>query len=377
MTQLLMKDVEEATGTNGMTAVSTFAGCGGSSTGHRLAGFKMLWASEFVDHAANSYAANKADYTKLDRRDIREVTSSDILNSIGLDVGELDLFDGSPPCSAFSTAGKRAEGWGQAKSYSTGKNQVVDDLFFEYARLVKEIQPRAFIAENVTGLVKGTAKGYFKLIYRELVEAGYKVNAYIIDAHHSGVAQQRQRLIFIGARNDLGITPTPPPRLNPPLRISDITPYAIGAGNGKLGLEKNPKSGFMRGVRPASQPIGTLGSGIPFPNSNSPSCYLITDRARDPYAIDLIDPETNFSLDLGDSETSRRFRARAHRAFGDNPLCRLPALKELREFSGFPIDFTLTGNYHNRLERLGRAVPPQMMAHISKHVRDTILNPQS
>lgn len=371
--KLSMRDVREKTGTNGMTAISTFAGSGGSSTGHRLAGFKMLWASEFVDKAVDTYAKNKSEYTKINSRDIREVTAEDIMREAGVRRGELDLFDGSPPCSAFSTAGKRQAGWGESKDYSTGKNQVVDDLFFEYARLVRGVQPRAFIAENVPGLVRGSAKGYFKLILRELSDAGYTVKAYIIDAHRSGVPQERQRLFFIGAREDLGVTPTPPRRLKRIPTIADVAPYALGAGNGTLGVESNPATGFQRGVRPATKPLGTLGAGIPFPVSNSPSMYLVTNRSSDPHA-NLIDPETGESLDIGRKMTGTRFRGRAIRAFGPTALPRLATLRELREFAGFPLDYELTGNFSNRVERIGRAVPPVMMSHISAHVRDTILS---
>lgn len=103
---------------NGFNAISTFSGCGGSSTGYRMAGFKILWASEFIDAARESYAANKAPYTILDGRDIRQVKPEDILTAINLKPGELDLFDGSPPCASFSTAGKREAGWGKVKKYS-------------------------------------------------------------------------------------------------------------------------------------------------------------------------------------------------------------------------------------------------------------------
>lgn len=368
---LTMDDVRASTGTNGMSAISTFAGSGGSSTGHRLAGFKVLLASEFVDKAAETYRANAAPYTKIDTSDIRDVSASDLLSATGLGIGELDLFDGSPPCSAFSTAGKRDAGWGQEKIYSTGKVQIVDDLFFEYARLVKEMQPRAFIAENVTGLVKGTAKGYFKLILQALTDAGYRVKAYIVEAQHSGVPQERQRLIFIGARNDLGVDPTPPRKLSSSPAINTVVPYSLGAGNGTLGVHKR-RSGFDRGLRHASKPLGTVGAGKSFPVSKSPSSVMITDRMRDPHA-DGVDPETGSTLSIGQGAYASTIRARAAMTFGANALARYATLAELRALSGFPVDYALTGDYNNRHERIGRAVPPVMMAHISAHVRDTIL----
>src|SRR5690606_15973106 len=88
---------------NGFTAASTFSGCGGSSLGYRMAGFRVLYANEFVEAARETYRANAADYTFLDDRDIRQVKSSDVLDAMGLEPGQLDLLDGSPPCASFST----------------------------------------------------------------------------------------------------------------------------------------------------------------------------------------------------------------------------------------------------------------------------------
>ena len=189
-----------------LVVASTFSGCGGSCLGYKQSGFQVAYAAEFVDAAANTYAANFPE-TFLDRRDVREVTGSQILRSIDRKRGDVDLFDGSPPCSAFSSAGKREKGWGKVSSYSDTK-QRVDDLFFEYIRLVEEVQPRTFVAENVAGLVKGAAKGYFLQIIRKMRSIGYRVEARVLNACHLGVAQSRARVIFIGVRDDLGVDPS-------------------------------------------------------------------------------------------------------------------------------------------------------------------------
>lgn len=210
---------------NGFTAVSTFSGCGGSSLGYKMAGFKVLWANEFIPAAQEVYRLNHPQ-TILDTRDIRQVQPSDILDAIGMKPGELDLFDGSPPCASFSTAGKREAGWGKVKKYSDTQ-QRTDDLFYEYARLVKGVQPKVFIAENVSGLVKGTAKGYFKLILKELEECGYNVRAKVLDAQWLGVPQMRQRLIFVGVRRDLGLEPAFPKPLPYRYTVRDALPWIV------------------------------------------------------------------------------------------------------------------------------------------------------
>src|SRR3954467_22716 len=89
---------------NGCSAASTFSGCGGSSLGYRMAGFRVLYANEFIEEARRCYAANMAPHTVLDGRDIRTVQPQDILDRIGLGVGDLDLLDGSPPCASFSSS---------------------------------------------------------------------------------------------------------------------------------------------------------------------------------------------------------------------------------------------------------------------------------
>lgn len=105
-------------------------------------------------------------------------------------MGELDLLEGSPPCAAFSTAGKRSATWGRTKAYSETA-QRSDDLFFEYARLLAGLRPRAFVAENVSGLVKGVAKGYFLRIRQALADLGYRVGAARIS---SGVTSRTSRV---------------------------------------------------------------------------------------------------------------------------------------------------------------------------------------
>ena len=200
---------------NGYSVVSTFSGAGGSCLGFRMAGYRALWASEFIEHAANTYAANAPD-VPLDRRDIREIDPSEILERVGLDVGALDVLEGSPPCASFSASSMKLghRGWGEEVAYS-GKRQRVDDLFWEYARIRDGLRPRVFVAENVTGLARGVSRGYFKEILARLSE-GYRVAARALDAQWLGVPQARQRIIFVGVRDDLDLEigpafPTPLP----------------------------------------------------------------------------------------------------------------------------------------------------------------------
>jgi DNA (cytosine-5)-methyltransferase 1 len=309
---------------NGFNAISTFSGGGGSSTGYRMAGFKVLWANEFIDAARDTYRANMAPHTILDGRDIRQVSASEILTAIKMKPGDLDLFDGSPPCSSFSTAGKRQAGWGQVKKYSD-KAQRTDDLFFEFIRLLRDLKPKTFVAENVSGLVKGAAKGYFIEIMRELKASGYRVSCKVLDAQWLGVPQARQRTIFVGVREDLGLDPVHPRPLSYQYSVRDVHPHLIEEKRG------GTKDNWQSTIRPASSIVASGGTV-------SPTAYL-----------------SGGSFYRTATETRRL------------------TIEELKPLCGFPDDYILNGSYAQQWERCGRSVPPVMMSHIAAAVRDNIL----
>ena len=256
---------------NGYRLVSTFSGCGGSCLGFEMAGYRVLWASEFVPAAQEVYRLNHPG-VHLDTRDIREVGATSVLDEIGLGVGEIDVLEGSPPCASFSTAGKREAGWGKVKAYSDTR-QRVDDLFFEYARLVGGLQPKVFVAENVSGLVKGTAKGYFKEILAALKAAGpgYVVEARLLDAQWLGVPQMRQRIIFQGVRRDLaeryGVRPAWPTPLPYRYSVREALPWIVRqADNGGFG------GGEMRSADAAASP--TIGASPQTGNGRYPASLV-------------------------------------------------------------------------------------------------------
>ena len=179
------------------TVISTFAGCGGSSLGYSIAGFKELLAVEWDAHAVECLRAN---FPGLDvyHGDIHDLTVDEILRRTGLKPGQLTVFDGSWPCQGFSTAGSRI--------FDDERNQ----LFREFVRLLRGLRPVAFVGENVSGLVKGKMRLIFADTLREMKASGYRVSARLLDSAYFGVAQHRQRIVFVGIRDDLGIEPSHP-----------------------------------------------------------------------------------------------------------------------------------------------------------------------
>jgi DNA (cytosine-5)-methyltransferase 1 len=359
---------------NGYNAISTFSGCGGSSLGYKMAGFRVLWASEFIPPAQETYRANHKG-TILDTRDIRKVSPEDILSAIGKKPGEIDLMDGSPPCASFSTAGKREAGWGKVKKYSDTK-QRTDDLFFEFTRLLTGVQPKVFVAENVSGLVKGTAKGYFLEILAALKGCGYRVKCKVLDAQWLGVPQTRQRTIFVGVREDLGADPVHPSPLPYRYTVRDALPWvekAVHDTSGPYGcgdITHRPSSAITVGV-------------------NSLSSYHFRVEAESDISRYCTGREWE-KLSPGEQSDKYFNLVRTHPDKPVPTICsshgspgiasvthpiekRKFSIAELKRLCGFPDDFVLTGSYAQQWERLGRAVPPVMMSHVAATVRDKIL----
>jgi DNA (cytosine-5)-methyltransferase 1 len=187
---------------NEYNVFGTFICGGGSTMGYKLSGFNHLGGVEIDPKIAKVYQLNhKPKHLFLE--DIRHfVKRSDIPDELY----NLDLLDGSPPCSSFSMAGNREKDWGKKKVFKEGQaEQVLDDLFFEYIALAKKLQPKIVLAENVKGLIQGNAKLYVKKIFKAFDEAGYNVQLFLLNAASMGVPQKRERVFFICQRKDLNL----------------------------------------------------------------------------------------------------------------------------------------------------------------------------
>ena len=170
--------------------------------GYKLAGFEHLGGVEIDPKIADIYKANhKPKYLYV--QDIREFNKRTDLPD---ELFNLDLLDGSPPCSSFSMAGNREKDWGKTKVFKEGQAlQTLDDLFFDYIALAKKLQPRVVLAENVKGLIQGNARSYVRKIKAGFEDAGYKVQLFLLNAASMGVPQKRERVFFICQRNDLNL----------------------------------------------------------------------------------------------------------------------------------------------------------------------------
>jgi DNA (cytosine-5)-methyltransferase 1 len=182
------------------TVFSCFACGGGSTMGYKLAGFDVLGCNEIDPKMMEAYRTNhKPKYSYLE-----PIQTFKLRKDLPKELYNLDILDGSPPCSSFSMAGNREKDWGKEKKFREGQSeQVLDNLFFDFIDLAKELQPKVVVAENVKGLLLGNAKEYVRKIYREFDQAGYYCQHWLLDASKMGVPQRRERVFFICLRKDL------------------------------------------------------------------------------------------------------------------------------------------------------------------------------
>lgn len=309
------------------TVVSTFAGIGGSSLGYSMAGYRELLAVEWGDRPVATFRANFPD-VPVHHGDIAALSVDDALRITGLKPGELDVFDGSPPCQGFSMAGRR----------------VMDDprnrLFQEFVRLLRGFAPRAFVMENVSGMVSGRMRLIFVDILRELRAAGYRVSASVLDAAYFGVPQHRRRIIFVGVREDLDREPSHPLAQN---RLFG-PPREVDASERWLTQREQDGARAHRARHRAK------GNGFGF--------QVLTERKPAPtWPRTQIIQTSPLWLEQGD-----RLRA--------------PSMAELHWIGSFPTRFVFTGGYDAAWAGIGNCVPPLFMRAIAEHVRGILETPR-
>lgn len=187
---------------NGLKVFSCFHCGGGSTMGYKLAGYDVLGGVEIDPKMMQIYRQNhnpKHSY-------LMGVQDFKNLKDLPDELYNLDILDGSPPCSSFSMSGLREKAWGEKKKFREGQaEQVLDDLFFDYIAIAKKLQPKVVVAENVKGLVQGAARGYVKEIFTGFRKAGYECQLFLLNAAAMGVPQKRQRTVFIARRSDLNM----------------------------------------------------------------------------------------------------------------------------------------------------------------------------
>ena len=189
---------------NGLKVFSCFACGGGSTMGYKLAGYDVIGDLEIDKKMNEIYVANhNPKYNFLmDIRDFNNLPK----DQIPQELFELDILDGSPPCTTFSMAGKREKTWGKKKKFREGqKEQTLDDLSFIFIDTVAKLRPKFVVMENVEGLMKGNAWKYVQDIYKKFQDIGYSVKHWLLRGEYMGIPQRRHRVFFIATRMNVDL----------------------------------------------------------------------------------------------------------------------------------------------------------------------------
>lgn len=213
--------------------VASFFHCGGGSTmGYKLAGYEVIGGADIDPQMVALYRANHHPKHSFEMGISEWNDLPD--DQIPPEFFDLDILDGSPPCSVFSMAGKREEKWGTEHAFREGQaTQRLDDLFAHFIRTAKRLQPKVIVAENVKGLILGNAKGYVREIMAEMREAGYRPQLFLLSSARMGVPQARERTFFIATRNDL----------EAPLLTLKFSETPITVGDAFKGVAKEKQNG--------------------------------------------------------------------------------------------------------------------------------------
>lgn len=319
---------------NAPTIISTFAGCGGSSLGYSMAGYKELLAVEWDDNAVETFKLNFPD-VPVYHGDIAKLSVDECLSLTGLQPGELDVFDGSPPCQGFSTAGKRM--------LDDPRNQ----LFKEYIRLLRGLKPKVFVMENVSGMIKGKMKLIFAEVMRELKASGYNVKCQLMNTMYFNVPQSRQRLIFIGIRDDLDIAPSHPKPEHKPIPVKNCFHNSVDRLKGEWLDRWN------------AIPAGGNWQDLPKRLINGKAKYSNFHRKLHP-------KKPSHTIGKEEHFLSHRFY------HWDEP--RYINDVELARIGSFPDKFQFIGDCKMKHNRIGNSVPPLFMRSIARHIRTEILD---
>lgn len=327
------------------TVISTFAGCGGSSLGYKLAGFKELLAIDFDDNSVKTFKLNFPE-VPIWQKDITQIKAKEILDFCNIKPGELDVLDGSPPCQGYSQMGNR--------KLLDPRNR----LFESFIYLIHELQPKVFVMENVSGQIQGIMKGIFKEILSKLKAENYIVKVKLMNAKYYNVPQSRQRLIYIGVRRDLKKEPSFPIPIMNLIKIRQLLPIKLTEED--LAIEKK--------INWDSIPIKYF--------------KLITPGHTLSYKF----PNKFYSWRLLDKN---KVCVTINKSVSGNMACPLfieieGQLRPLpinlaKKCGSFPEDFNFNIfdnpllNYKNTINRIGNAVMPNMMKAIALNIKENIL----
>lgn len=328
---------------HGLRVFSTFSCGGGSSMGYKLAGFDVVGCCEIDPEMMETYRTNLSPRHPY-LMPIQEFNKIPV-DRLPPELMELDVLDGSPPCSVFSMAGNREKDWGVERQFREGQaEQRLDDLFFHFIETARRLQPKVVVAENVTGMLRGNARGYVKEIFAQFRGAGYDPQLFKLNAADMGVPQARERVFFICRRSDLGL-PTFEMDFSEPKIILKKAIDGLRADDESLllGAETAIRRLWMKTV-PGNTLETAAGKGQHFTNIRLSYNKVAPTMACSSWYLHPTEP----------------------RVFSDLENCRIQT---------FPDDYRFPPGRRKSQYVCGMSVPPLMMQRIALRIASGLLEP--
>ncbi len=339
-----------------LNAIDLFCGCGGLSYGFEKAGYNILLGIDNDAKALETFELNHKG-SKSICGDITKITyEKDIKPLIGDKT--IDVIIGGPPCQGMSLSGPR--------KFDDPRNK----LYLTYIRLVEEIKPKAFVIENVPGLV-GLFGGQIKdSIIQKFTDLGYEIQYKILCAADYGVPQNRKRVVFVGMRKGHFEYPqTNPKAISCRMALSDLPTLENELGSENAPYLTDAQNDYQKLMRK---------------NSNVVKNHVAANHSEKVKEIISLVPDGGNYKDLPDEyRNSRNFHVAWTRFASDKPAPtidtghrhhfhykynRVPTVRECARLQSFPDDFVFLGNKTQQFRQVGNAVPPLMAQCIAEQL---------
>ena len=394
--QYTLAELKKSSDRKLFNVVSFFAGGGGSSCGYKLAGGDIICVNEFQQVHADTYSANWPD-TSVIVDDIRKIEPQQIQQVIG--GVEIDILDGSPPCPPFSMSGTKRKGWGKEKTAYGAKMKNIEDLTFEQVRMVKTLQPKVIICENVKGLTMDYARDYLNMMIKEFEDCGYIMTHKVLNAWEHGVPQKRQRVFMVGVRNDVAdkigmnwmtinsIYPEPDNNGKPVIEdaIRDLQTDPKNVAQAKElceAMTKSAKYKWLKRLEKNPENVASVGDNVVKPWYEK----LIAHRER---MIERVEgyskpvPEAKFSF----FQSRRVPWHQASHTLSEQGLMtslavhlhpaedRVYTTYEAARLMTLPNDYIQTGSLNDKLARIGLMVAPICLKNLVESIYTKVLEP--
>lgn len=330
-----------------LTTIELFAGAGGLALGVEKAGFHAIGAVEFDHNACETLRLNRSCWNIFEG-DIAELTAKNLLNAYGIPAGELDLLSGGAPCQAFSYAGKRL-GFGDTRG----------TLFHHYAEFLRQLRPKAFIFENVKGLLTHDGGRTYETMLEVFSQAGYSVQKELLNAWDYDTPQKRERLMTVGIRNDIAdhcqFSFPEPTGKRPVLRdvLTDVPPSPFTPyGEKKIRLfELVPQGGNWKSINPA------------IAKEYMKSCWdLGGGKTGILRRLSMDEPSLTILTSPSQKQTERCHPTETR------PL----TVRESARIQGFPDEWQFCGSIASQYRQVGNAVPVMLGYHVALAVRKVL-----